>query len=64
VFASRLIAASQGGERELGHYQATFMPMIAGVGLAILLTFLLRETGPGRKSKRLAAAPAENLALR
>ena len=64
VFASRLIAASQGGERELGHYQATFMPMIAGVALAILLTFLLRETGPGRKSKRLAAAPAENLALR
>jgi hypothetical protein len=38
--------------------------MIAGVALAILLTFLLRETGPGRKSKRLAAAPAENLALR
>jgi MFS family permease len=64
IFASRLIAASQGGERELGHYQASFMPMLIGVALAILLTLLLRETGPAAKSKRAVAAPTENLALR
>jgi hypothetical protein len=36
---------SGGGERALGDYQATFMPMLFGIALAILLTFLLRETG-------------------
>jgi MFS family permease len=46
LFASRLIAASQGGERELGHYQATFAPLLFGVALAILLALILRETGP------------------
>jgi hypothetical protein len=64
VFASRLIAASQGGERELVHYQATFMPMLGGVALAILLTLLLRETGPAGKSRRVTAPPTESLALR
>ena len=64
VFASRLIAASQGGERELGHYQATFTPMLAGVAVAILLTFLLRETGPAAKSRQSVRAPSENFALR
>jgi sugar phosphate permease len=64
LFASRLIAASRGGEREFGHYQASFMPMLIGVALAILLTLLLRETGPAAKSKRAVAAPTENLALR
>jgi len=28
------------------HYQTTFEPLLYGVALAILLTFLLRETGP------------------
>ena len=31
---------------ELGHYQAAFEPLLYGVGLAILLTFFLKETGP------------------
>src|SRR4249919_55277 len=46
IFAERLMHISGGGDRELGDYQATFMPMLFGIGIAILLTFLLRETGP------------------
>src|SRR4051794_34077294 len=56
VFASRLIAASLGGERELAHYQQSFLPLLFGVGLAILLTLLLRETGP-KSRKTVEAAP-------
>ncbi|HTK58537.1 MAG TPA: MFS transporter [Sphingomicrobium sp.] len=50
VFAERLMHISGGGDRELGDYQATFMPMLFGVAIAILLTFLLRETGPKGRS--------------
>jgi MFS family permease len=51
IFASRLLAASGGGEREVAHYQSTFTPLLFGVAIAILLTLLLRETGPrGRKA--------------
>ena len=53
LFASRLMAASSGAEREMAHYQSTFTPLLYGVVLAILLTLLLRETGPGG-----AAGPA------
>jgi hypothetical protein len=31
---------------ELGHFQTAFLPLLFGVGIAIILTFLLRETGP------------------
>lgn len=60
LFASKLIAASEGGERELGHYQAAFTPLLYGVALAILLTLLLRETGP--KASRHAPLKAATLA--
>ena len=53
----RLMAASAGGERELAHYQATFPPLLYGVALAIVLTLLLRETGPKRARSR-APRPA------
>jgi len=46
IFARRLIEASAGGERGIAHYQASFTPLLYGVAVAILLTFLLRETGP------------------
>ena len=51
LFAARLVRISEGAaERELADYQATFMPMIIGVAIAIGLTLLLRETGAkGRK---------------
>jgi MFS family permease len=35
-----------GTERTLEHYQTTFQPLLYGVALAILLTLLLKETGP------------------
>jgi MFS family permease len=49
VFASLLTQASGGAERELGHYQAAFQPLLYAVGLAVLLTLLLRETGAARR---------------
>ena len=56
IFARSLMAASDGGERGIEHYQATFTPLLYGVALAILLTLILRETGP--KAKRNGAAAA------
>ena len=47
VFAGLLLRSAGGPEGPgLGHYQAAFSPMLIGVGLAILFTFLLKETGP------------------
>jgi hypothetical protein len=43
-------------ERDLADYQATFMPMLIGVALAIGLTLLLRETGP-KSRKATEASP-------
>jgi MFS family permease len=57
IFASKLVAASQGGEREIGHYQSTFTPLLYGVALAIVLTLVLRETGPKARA-RVASQPA------
>jgi MFS family permease len=57
MFATKLVAASQGGEREIAHYQATFTPLLYGVALAIVLTLILRETGPKGRS-RIVAQPA------
>jgi MFS family permease len=51
LFASRLMAASSGAEREAAHYQSTFTPLMYGVILAILLTLLLRETGPNARGR-------------
>ena len=58
VFAARLTAVSGGGERELGHYQLTFLPLLLGVALAILLTLLLRETG-SKAHRTRGASPAK-----
>jgi len=60
IFARMLAAASAGGERELAHYQDTFQPLLYGVALALLLTLLLRETGPkARKAKEAPPLGAE-----
>jgi MFS family permease len=45
VFAAKLSHVSGGAERELGHYQIAFEPLVWGVGAAIVLTLLLKETG-------------------
>ena len=36
-------------QRELAHYQTTFLPLLFGVAAAIVLSFLLKETGPAVK---------------
>jgi len=47
VFGWILGSVSSGAERiELQHYQSTFVPLLGGVGIAILLTLVLKETGP------------------
>jgi MFS family permease len=46
VFGWILTAAAGGaGTMALTHYQTAFQPLLYGVGLAILLTLLLKETG-------------------
>jgi MFS family permease len=46
VFAWVLERVSGGeGQRELQHYQTTFVPLLIGVAIAMLLTLLLKETG-------------------
>lgn len=60
VFAGLLTQASGGGERELEHYQAAFTPLLYGIGLALLLTLLLKETGPAAKREIVAQPRAAN----
>jgi len=48
VFGGLLTAVSSGATpMALEHYQTAFQPLLYGVGLAIVLTVILRETGPG-----------------
>ena len=59
VFGWLLIGVAAGGELRLEHYQTAFQPMLYGVALAVVLTLILRETGPAaRRSASAAAAPA------
>jgi MFS family permease len=47
VFGGLLAAVSGGATpMALEHYQTAFQPLLYGVGLAIVLTAILRETGP------------------
>jgi len=62
IFARSLMEASAGGERGIEHYQATFTPLLYGVALAILLTLLLRETGPMARRAPRASQRAVKLA--
>jgi MFS family permease len=55
VFGWLLQHISAGAERpELAHYQAAFLPLLFGVGAAIILSFLLKETGPAVKTEGMA----------
>ncbi|HEX5887335.1 MAG TPA: MFS transporter [Pyrinomonadaceae bacterium] len=52
VFGRTLQSVSAGAARmELSHFQTTFRPLLYGVAVAILLTFLLKETGPAAREK-------------
>jgi MFS family permease len=56
VFA-RLLSSVAGGAptMTLTHYQTAFAPLLYGVGIAIVLTLLLRETGPAARQLAPAA---------
>jgi hypothetical protein len=36
---------------ELVHYQTAFQPLLYGVGLAIVLALVLKETGPAARPR-------------
>ena len=55
VFGRLLMRASGGGDLELRHFQEAFAPMIAGVGLAIVLALFLKETGSASRPHAEAA---------
>jgi hypothetical protein len=59
VICGRIMQSASGGSpMVLEHYQATFQPLLYGVGLAIVLTLALKETGP---AVRLPVATVESI---
>jgi MFS family permease len=61
VFAARLISASAGvAPMTIEHYREAFVPLLYGVGVAVALTLLLRETGPAvRRGAALALGESQ-----
>jgi MFS family permease len=54
VFARILMNVSGGASTmDIEHYQTAFQPLLYGVGLAIVLTLFLRETGPAARRTTL-----------
>ena len=59
VFGGVLLrVGGEGAQLELGHYQTTFLPLLYGVGLAVVLTFFLKETGRAARPHATATAGA------
>jgi L-serine deaminase len=60
VFGWLLVRLSGGAsELSLEHYQAAFHPMLYGVALAIVFTFLLKETGPAARASSVPLPVAQ-----
>jgi MFS family permease len=50
LFGWMLVQVSEGKDgMDLGHYQAGFKPLLYGIGLALILTCFLKETGPAAR---------------
>jgi MFS family permease len=59
LFGWLLVRVSSGAPTmELTHYQLTFAPLMYGVALAIVLTLILKETGPAVRPPAPVAAGA------
>jgi MFS family permease len=51
VFGRLLVTVSEGSESmTLEHYQTAFNPMLLGIVAAVILTCLLKETGPAART--------------
>jgi len=50
LFARIMQAVSGGSGTALDHYQQTFGSLLYGVALAVILSFVLKETGPARRA--------------
>ena len=55
VYGAWLLAAAAGADLTLEHYQSAFRPMLYGVALAVVLTLILKETGPAARREAVAA---------
>jgi MFS family permease len=58
VFGWIMAQARAGEATPLQHYQQTFEPLLYGVALAIVLTLVLRETGPAVRVRMVTAEAA------
>ena len=60
VFGTLLMRAAAGAkEMELAHYQQAFLPLLVGVAIAIVLTLILRETGPAVRAATTTGTTTE-----
>jgi hypothetical protein len=57
-FVSRLMTPTSDAPLSLYEFQEGFLPLIVGIVLAILLSFIIRETGVGYPATR--ASPIAN----
>jgi len=57
LFAWILQNVSGAGQAELQNYQTTFVPLLYGVGIAMLLTVLLKETGSAVRAPSAKVRP-------
>ena len=53
--------AGESTQLTLEHYQTVFVPLLFGVGLAIVLTFLLKETGPAVRPLAVAVSKGDEM---